>query len=133
MDAMKFTYKHLFILFFIAVVTILARPCLVYTAPALTSHTDQQTCALDLRQVVRKRNEYIAAHQYFLISDQRRKSFGLLPLSSVFSLARKWMISLLLIRSHFFSSCIAFVKKQATFFQISPHNDEYLSLSVFRI
>lgn len=125
--------KHVLLILIVAVTTILVRPCIVFASQTLSSPINAQNNSIDIKQVVRKRNEHNYSHEECLVLDEiRQKAFGLSAFVFLYFL-RKQRITLLLILSHISSCLSCLFKQRVTIFQISPHNDHYLSLSVFRI
>jgi hypothetical protein len=128
---MKGDLQHSLLILIFAVIAILARPCFVFASQSPNAPSNQQT-NFDSKQVVRKRNEYGYNQEECTVLDDIRKKIGKLSINSSFSFLHKLHISLLLIRSYIFCGT-NFFKVRTTVFQISPHNNYYISLSVFRI
>ena len=130
---MKGDLQHSLLILIFAVIAILARPCFVFASQSPNALSNQQTNSLDLKQVARKRNEYGYSQEECTVLDDIRKKIGKLSINSSFSFLHKQYFSLLLAHTCISSGSALLFKERTTVFQISPHNDYYISLSVFRI
>jgi hypothetical protein len=130
---MKAPLQHYLLILAIAVVAILARPCLVFASQSLTSPYNRQTSTADLRQVVRKRNEYAYSHEEAIVQEDIRKKIKLPSLNPCRAFLKSFQLKLLSFLSSRCTSLTSLSEGRSTVFQISPHNDRYLSISHFRI
>ncbi|MGZ3852220.1 MAG: hypothetical protein ACXVBX_05465 [Flavisolibacter sp.] len=130
---MKAPLQHSLLILTITVIAILARPCFVFASQSINSPRDNQRNTADLRQVIRKRNEYIYTQDEAIVLDDTRRKIDLPSFNSLSNFLRRLQLRLLLYRSNVTSTSASLFKEGSTVFQISPHNDCYLGISVFRI
>ena len=129
---MKVIIERPLLIFIITVVAIMAKPCFVFASPAFRSAVTHYSNAFDSRKMVRKRNDSHTQDEPAEMDDTRRRTMRV-AFHSFFTLLKRIQFNLLLLRSSFISFSTLLFSKHATVFQISPHNDQYLSLLVFRI
>lgn len=125
--------QHYLLILAIAVVAIVARPCLVFASQSLSSPYNRQTNTADLRQVVRKRNEYAYPHEEAIVQEDIRKKIKLPSLNTCCAFLRSFHVKLFSFLSSRCTSLTSLSARRSTVFQISPHNDCYLTISLFRI
>lgn len=130
---MKAVHSYSLFIFVFATALIAAKPCFIFTSAAVRASYEKEARMFGLTRVVRKRSEHIYTHEEFAITDDYFQKLNriILPIPVLF--LRKWLAQVLFFISAFFSYFLSRTKKVESFFEVSPHNDHYLSLSVFRI
>lgn len=121
-----------FFIYFFIVALILVRPCLVFGSPSIRTSLLQETKTFGLVRAVRKRKEYNYAPEDFVALDDQFKKIKFPPQQAQL-LVRKWLQQLLFTLSTYLSHTNSSGEKIVSASELSPHNDHYISLSVFRI
>lgn len=130
---MKGILQHSLFILSIAVIVVLVRPCCAFASSLLPCSPNCETNSVGMRPTVRKRNEFNYIPEESIIVDDIRKKANSYLIGTSFTLLCKLHVRLLWVQSCFASYLSSILKDQSTVFQISPHNDCYINISVFRI
>ena len=129
---MKDIFKHRILIFIITVFAIMAKPCFVFASQTVRYTVHHYGGSFDTRRVVRKRNEFYNHEASSAIDDIARRS-ARLRINIRVSFLKRIQFALLSLRSFFASVSTLNSSRHSTVFKVSPHSDQYLQVSVFRI
>ena len=129
---MKDIFERRLLIFIITVFAIMAKPCFVFASQSVRYVIHHYGNNFDTRRVVRKRNEFHNFEAQDAIDDIR-KSSAKIRMNSGLSFLKRIQFALLFFRSSFISLSTLISSRHSTVFQISPHSDQYLQISIIRI
>jgi hypothetical protein len=124
-------YSLLIFLFSIAI--ILARPCIIFASAPVRTAIEKEARVFGLIKTVRKRKEHIYTYEEYAVPEEPQKRLKRFSLPDYTSSLQKWLANLRLWHTSFLSYSFGLFKRPQTTFEVSPHNDQYLVLSVFKI
>ena len=121
----------LYLVFLFMSMLIILRPVIIFSSTAVQAALTTQAKAFGLVRSVRKRREKIPVQE--IINEEPTQTVLNSFLPFILLLVKKWLRKIVVALSFFLSNFLFYLKRRRTVFELSPNNQQYLVLSVFRI
>jgi len=130
---MKSSSFYSLLIFFFSIAIILARPCIIFTSTGVRTAIEKEARVFGLIKTVRKRKEHIYTYEEYAVPEEPQKKLNRFLLPDYTASLQKWLSNLRVWHTSFLSYSSGLFKRAHTTFKVSPHNDQYLVLSVLRV